>query len=1417
MDASIIDSIVHGLVEPQIYAFLTKTVPRFIKVGDTYRPVNVRIGEWRDKGFPIDDSDVKKWSATLGEGRFFRDYSVHEYLKDIAGMSNLSRAELLKLSGTPTAPYSNEFFRFAKEDDSASTTIAIASANVDLAIDDIRKYDSHKVHSQLTYTVYDVTANARAAAPIRTEKNPRDNQKEAVNRFRAATAHMSSDGKTLLMYAVMRFGKTFTSLLCAKEMNGGAGADLVVVVSAKKDVGSEWADEVKFTENFKDYFFLDADNLKRNDDVIHHIESKSKKFVIFLTLQTFLKKKKWLEQLFKAKIDLLIVDETHFGARAPRLGGILRGDEKEDKAKKHLREDEDFDDDVKEAPSVEKEMESVCALSLNAQVRLHLSGTPYRILMRGEFAKENIIAFCQYSDIIDAQEAWNKNCLGHVNPKTGREYAEWENPYFGFPQQVRFAFNPNPSAIRLLERLRSEGRTCRIADVFLPEQDTDGNFTGTFAHPDEVGEFLRILDGSDEGESEGFLSLLNYPRIKEGKLCQHVVMVLPRMASCDAMAAALASGSFTTLSQYHILNISGHNRPAKYDDPEKVKDDIKEYAEKGEKTITLTVNRMLTGSTVREWDTMIFLKDTKSPQEYDQAIFRLQSPYVQSIPDASGSGDVIRRNLKPQTLLVDFDPGRMFAMQELKGQIYNANVGEKGMEKLQERIARELEVSPIIFFNKDKLRKAEYIDVVNEVLAYTGTRGIAEEVSELDVDLDLLDADPTLLAAVRRENPLFSKNGFETKAAKGDGADYGDPTGGEGSDGQNDNGGNNSGESGDSSDNDNSDKATKDLASRFRAYYRRILFYAFLARTSDEIGTLRELVDSIRGVENTRIAEHLGIEKSEIKRLLKLRHGVLESFELAIRRKNRLGRNTIGDVAGILIAIRGFDRFSASEVVTPEAVADEMLNAIPNEEFAAILDGKGLFLDIAGKCGEFAAAIVRRAKALRPACDLSRRICTIPTSLPAYEFTRKVYDVLGLDSDCVATFTAYDLLEKVKSDGLKTITPILNQKKPFWKITMSDTPATKPHPRFALVVGNPPYQEETAKRKSETNGQAPRQNIFHYFQMIADEISSSKTSLIYPGGRWIHRSGKNLEEFGKDQINDPHLSAIYFWPNSQEVFPSSVAIDGGVSIVVKDKAKTSTDFRYVFRKEGKTIECTMPPPGEKLMPLNPQDGSILDAVRAFCSTHSLGSLHDRIFPRSFFGIESEFVALNPSLVKPYEETMNYDWSCQTKLLTNDKAGKAGRAKWFIVDRSTITENNAAIDLWKVVVSSANAGGQKRDWQLEILDNHSAFGRSRVALAMFPTKSEAEDFKQYCLSPVIRFLFRMTDEALTSLAKEVPDFHGLKGRLDFDKDLNGQLCSLFGLNDDQVTYIASVIEEVDASRGSTTNTVMPPQNGKSSGT
>ena len=41
---------------------------------------------------------------------------------------------------------------------------------------------------------------------------------------------------------------------------------------------------------------------------------------------------------------------------------------------------------------------------------------------------------------------------------------------------------------------------------------------------------------------------------------------------------------------------------------------------------------------------MIYLKDTSSPQEYDQAIFRLQNQYVKEY--VSEDGDIIKYNIK---------------------------------------------------------------------------------------------------------------------------------------------------------------------------------------------------------------------------------------------------------------------------------------------------------------------------------------------------------------------------------------------------------------------------------------------------------------------------------------------------------------------------------------------------------------------------------------------------------------------------------------------------------------------------------------------------------------------------------------------------------------------------------------------------
>ena len=350
--------------------------------------------------------------------------------------------------------------------------------------------------------------------------------------------------------------------------------------------------------------------------------------------------------------------------------------------------------------------------------------------------------------------------------------------------------------------------------------------------------------------------------------------------------------------------------------------------------------------------------------------------------------------------------------------------------------------------------------------------------------------------------------------------------------------------------------------------------------------------------------------------------------------------------------------------------------------------------------------------------------------------------------------------------------------------------------KFDFVIGNPPYQEETEKL-SETNGQLRSKSIFHYFQIEADKISNDGSILIYPAGRWIQRSGKGMSNFGLEQINDKRMKSIYFYPNSKEVFKDA-AIADGISIVVKKQKKKSTGFNYIFCENGNEIAVKLDNPGENIIPLNPNDIFIVKKIERIVYKYDFDYMHDRIQSQKLFGIESEFVQKNHAKVREYICDNDVDFTREIKLYANDKAGKSGRTKWFVANRDVIEVNASYIPKWKVVVSSANAGGQKRDNQLEIIDNHSAFGRSRVALSLFDTEEEAHNFYKYVKTYLIRYAFLMTDEALTSLGKKVPDIGDYTSQnaiIDFSKELDKQLFDLFCLSDEEIAYIKNRVDNL----------------------
>ena len=349
--------------------------------------------------------------------------------------------------------------------------------------------------------------------------------------------------------------------------------------------------------------------------------------------------------------------------------------------------------------------------------------------------------------------------------------------------------------------------------------------------------------------------------------------------------------------------------------------------------------------------------------------------------------------------------------------------------------------------------------------------------------------------------------------------------------------------------------------------------------------------------------------------------------------------------------------------------------------------------------------------------------------------------------------------------------------------------------KLCYIVGNPPYQEET-EIISKTNGQLRRKSIFHHFQLAVDEIVTEGTVLIYPAGRWIQRSGRGMNEFGLNQINDKRLARVFYYPNAKDVFPTTDIADG-ISIVIKDHNKHAPGFKYVFCQNRKESEFEAANPGDNIMPLDPRHNLIVEKIDAFSRKYSLPSLHDSIQSQKLYGIESDYVEKNPDKVKLLEPGAQIDYNSEIKLFSNDRAGKAGRAKWYIADKSCVTSAHELINKWKVVVSSANAGGQKRDNQLAILDNHSVFGRSRIALHVFDTEEEAHHFYLYMKTYFVRFAFLMTDENLGTLGIKVPDLitYSSNPLVSFEDNLDEQLFSLCGFSNSEQDYIVQTVDNL----------------------
>ena len=110
----------------------------------------------------------------------------------------------------------------------------------------------------------------------------------------------------------------------------------------------------------------------------------------------------------------------------------------------------------------------------------------------------------------------------------------------------------------------------------------------------------------------------------------------------------------------------------------------------------------------------------------------------------------------------------MFQMQEHKSQIYNVNIESNGNSKLEERIQKELEISPIVVLNNNKILQIEPSDILDAVRKYSSSRSVFDEATTISIDYSLLDIE-AIKIEIDKQGKIGSRQGLEIPPAKGEG------------------------------------------------------------------------------------------------------------------------------------------------------------------------------------------------------------------------------------------------------------------------------------------------------------------------------------------------------------------------------------------------------------------------------------------------------------------------------------------------------------------------------------------------------------------------------------------------------------------------------------------------------------------------
>lgn len=449
--------------------------------------------------------------------------------------------------------------------------------------------------------------------------------------------------KEFLWNAKPRFGKTLTTYDFIRKIN----ARNVLIVTNRPAIANSWFDDFhKFIAwqepQMKFVSETDALNGKAmtREEYLEFLDITSYENptqIAFISLQDLkgaqfaggmYEKLEWVPGL---NWDLLVIDEAHEGIDTSRT--------------------------------------DIAFSQIKRKFTLHLSGTPFKALAKGDFSEEQIFNWT-YVDEQEAKENWD--------PTIG------SNPYENLPTLNLFTYQMS----KMIEDEVSSGLTIEEGKNVDYAFDLNEFFrvkeNGRFEYEESVVRFLdNLCSGKYPFSENQYRDELN-----------HTFWLLPRVNAAKALEKLLNAHSY--FKNFKVVLAAGdgvslhdgvETEALDFKKNTKSFDKVRKAIEQYDKTITLSVGQLTTGVTIPEWTAVFMLNNIESPSLYFQAAFRSQNPY-----EFEKDGKLYR---KENAYVFDFSPDRTLKLYDefatgLSGSVTRTTADRK------EKIKKLLNFFPVI-------------------------------------------------------------------------------------------------------------------------------------------------------------------------------------------------------------------------------------------------------------------------------------------------------------------------------------------------------------------------------------------------------------------------------------------------------------------------------------------------------------------------------------------------------------------------------------------------------------------------------------------------------------------------------------------------------------------------------------------------